>query len=284
MYKNSGYNLDKYQKDAVETNHKNVLVVAAPGSGKTTVIINRVNHLVNKLHVSNSNIIIITFTKAAAVNMKKRYESAYNTNTSPFFGTFHGLFYKMLLRSGREIDIIDGGVAHKIVSSILNKYFDEVNDDKIKETINNISIFKTSRQLLNEFKPSISKEIFEEAYNTYEQYKEENNKWDFDDLAIKTLEMLQNDKNLLEGYRRLFKYILVDEFQDCDEMQIDFLKMINDESENSLFAVGDEDQCIYSFRGSKPEYMVSFDKIFENGKKHYLSINYRSKKKYSGEV
>ncbi|MGG7185056.1 UvrD-helicase domain-containing protein, partial [Clostridium butyricum] len=69
-----GYNLDKYQKDAVETNHKNVLVVAAPGSGKTTVIINRVNHLVNKLHVSNSNIIIITFTKAAAVNMKKRYE------------------------------------------------------------------------------------------------------------------------------------------------------------------------------------------------------------------
>ena len=161
-----GYNLDKYQKDAVETNHKNVLVVAAPGSGKTTVIINRVNHLVNKLHVSNSNIIIITFTKAAAVNMKKRYESAYNTNTSPFFGTFHGLFYKMLLRSGREIDIIDGGVAHKIVSSILNKYFDEVNDDKIKETINNISIFKTSRQLLNEFKPSISKEIFEEAYNT----------------------------------------------------------------------------------------------------------------------
>ncbi|OFS22652.1 MULTISPECIES: ATP-dependent helicase [Clostridium] len=273
-----GYNLDKYQKDAVETNHKNVLVVAAPGSGKTTVIINRVNHLVNKLHVSNSNIIIITFTKAAAVNMKKRYESAYNTNMSPFFGTFHGLFYKMLLRSGREIDIIDGGVAHKIVSSILNKYFDEVNDDKIKETINNISIFKTSRQLLNEFKPSISKEIFEEAYNTYEQYKEENNKWDFDDLAIKTLEMLQNDKNLLEGYRRLFKYILVDEFQDCDEMQIDFLKMINDESENSLFAVGDEDQCIYSFRGSKPEYMVSFDKIFENGKKHYLSINYRSKK------
>ena len=273
-----GYSLDKYQQDAVETKGRNALIVAAPGSGKTTVIINRVNYLVNELKVQNKNIIIITFTKAAAVNMKKRYENVFKTKTSPFFGTFHGLFYKMLLRSGMNIDIIDGGIVHKIVSSILNKYFDEVNDDKVKETINNISLFKTSRQSLNEFKPSVSKEIFEEAYNTYEHYKEEHNKWDFDDLAIRTLEMLQNNKKLLEGYRRLFKYVLVDEFQDCDEIQIDFLKLINSESENSLFAVGDEDQCIYSFRGSKPEYMVSFDKIFENGKKHYLSINYRSRK------
>lgn len=273
-----GYNLDIYQNDAVKTNDKNALIVAAPGSGKTTVIINRVNHLVNELHVPDKNIIIITFTKAAAVNMKKRYESTFNAERSPFFGTFHGLFYKILLRSGREIDIIDGGIVHKIVSSILNKYFDEVNEDKVKETINNISLFKTSRQSLTDFKPSISREIFEEAYTTYEHYKEENNKWDFDDLAIKTLEMLQNNPNILEGYKRLFKYILVDEFQDCDEMQIDFLKMINTDSNNSLFAVGDEDQCIYSFRGSKPEYMVSFDKMFENGKKHYLSINYRSRK------
>ena len=273
-----GYKLDKYQQNAVETSDRNALIVAAPGSGKTTVIINRVNHLVNKLNVPNKNIIIITFTKAAAVNMKKRYETSFNAECSPFFGTFHGLFYKMLLRSGKEIDIIDSGVVHKIVSGILNKYFDEVNDDKVKETINNISLFKTSRQSLSEFKPSISREIFEESYNTYEHYKEENNKWDFDDLAIKTLEMLQNNRNLLEGYKRLFKYILVDEFQDCDEMQIDFLKLINEDSDNSLFAVGDEDQCIYSFRGSKPEYMVSFDRMFENGKKHYLSINYRSRK------
>lgn len=272
------YSLDKYQMEAVETCDKNALIVAAPGSGKTTVIINRVNYLVDDLKVQNKNIIVITFTKAAAVNMKKRYEETFNTNLSPFFGTFHGLFYKMLLRSGKQIDIVDSGVVHKIVSSILNKYFDEVSDDKVKEMINNISLFKTSRQSLEEFKPSISKEIFEEAYNSYEEYKEKNNKWDFDDLAIKTLEMLQNDRRLLEGYKKLFKYVLVDEFQDCDEMQIDFLKLINTDSDNSLFAVGDEDQCIYSFRGSKPEYMVSFDKMFKSGKKHYLSINYRSRK------
>ncbi len=120
--------------------------------------------------------------------------------------------------------------------------------------------------------------ISKDAFDTYEEYKKQYNKWDFDDLALEVLKMLQNDERMLRGYRKLFKFILVDEFQDCDEIQIEFLKMINDGGDNSLFAVGDEDQCIYSFRGSKPEYMVSFDKLFEGGKKYYLSINYRSRK------
>jgi len=272
-----GYDLDKYQMDAVKAEEKNVLIVAAPGSGKTTVIINRVNYLVKHKRVANGNIIVITFTKAAAKNMKNRYVSKFNMNSSPFFGTFHGLFYKILLRCGRNVDIIDGAIVHKIVSNILGKYFDEVNEDKIKEAINNISLYKTSRVPLNEFKPSIAKEIFEEALEKYEEYKKEHNKRDFDDLAIEVLELLKSDKNMLLSYRKLFKYVLVDEFQDCDEMQIDFLKLINEGEDNNLFAVGDEDQCIYSFRGSKPEYMVNFDKIFIGGKKYYLSINYRSR-------
>lgn len=273
-----GYNLDKYQKSAVECMDRNALVVAAPGSGKTTVIINKVNHLVSERKVPNGNIIIITFTKAAAVNMKKRYVSAFNRSSSPFFGTFHGLFYKMLLNAGRDIDIIEGGIAHKIVSNVMTKYFDEVNDDKVKEAINNISLYKTSRSSLDEFKPTLTNDIFKDALETYEEYKKQYNKWDFDDLALEVLKMLKNDERMLYGYRKLFKYILVDEFQDCDEIQIEFLKLINDGGDNSLFAVGDEDQCIYSFRGSKPEYMVSFDKLFEGGKKYFLSINYRSRK------
>lgn len=272
-----GVNLDKYQMSAVKAEERNALIVAAPGSGKTTVIINKVDHLVENKRVPNGNIIVITFTKAAAQNMKNRYEAAFNKNRSPFFGTFHGLFYKILLRSGKNIEIVDGAIVHKIVSNVLMKYFDEINEDKVKEAVNNISLFKTSRVPLSEFKSSLAKEIFIEALEKYEDYKKENNKRDFDDLAIEVLEMLQRDENMLESYRKLFKYVLVDEFQDCDEMQVDFLKLINDGKENSLFAVGDEDQCIYSFRGSKPEYMVSFDKIFKNGKKYYLSVNYRSK-------
>ena len=272
-----GYNLDKYQMNAVNAEEKNTLIVAAPGSGKTTVIINKVNHLVKNKKIPNGNIIVITFTKAAAQNMKNRYAKMFKADRSPFFGTFHGLFYKMLLRCGENIDIVDGSIVHKIVSSVLSKYFDEVNEDKIKEAINNISLYKTSRVSLKEFKPSLSKEIFEEALEKYEEYKKVNNKRDFDDLAIEVLELLKKDKSMLLAYRKLFKYVLVDEFQDCDEMQIDFLKLINEGEDNHLFAVGDEDQCIYSFRGSKPEYMVSFDNIFKGGKKYYLSINYRSK-------
>ncbi|WP_204594781.1 UvrD-helicase domain-containing protein [Clostridium sardiniense] len=268
--------LDSFQKEAVNAKERNILVVAAPGSGKTTVIINRINHLVNNLKVYNKNIIVITFTKAAALNMKDRYIKAFKTNYSPFFGTFHGLFYKMLLREGHEINIIESYKAHRLVEAVLKKYFDDINEDKIKEVINNISLFKNSRISLEDFKPSITKEIFEDCLNTYNQYKEDNNLWDFDDLALKVLEMLKENKGLREGYRGLFRYILVDEFQDCDELQIEFLKMMNEDEENSLFAVGDEDQCIYSFRGSKPEYMVIFNDIFKSGKKYFLSKNYRS--------
>lgn len=266
--------LDKYQKEAVYIKEKNVLVVAAPGSGKTTVIINRVNYLVNELKVRLGNIIIITFTRAAADNMRNRYKNVFNKEIAPFFGTFHGLFYKILLREGFNISIIDGGISHRIIKAVLSKYSDEVSEDKIKEALNNISFFKTSLKSIEEFKTNMAKDIFIECLQKYEEYKSKNGLWDFDDLSIKVINLLRDNPSILLKYRELFKYILVDEFQDCDELQIQFLKMINEE--NSLFAVGDEDQCIYSFRGSKPEYMVKFDEIFTKGKKIYLSINYRS--------
>lgn len=271
-------NLDLFQQDAVNAKERNVLVVAAPGSGKTTVIINRINYLVNKLKIYNKNIIVITFTKSAALNMKDRYIKSFNLERAPFFGTFHGLFYKMLIRENYKIEIIESYKTHKLIEGVLKKYFDDINEDKIKEVINNISLFKNSRSNLNEFKPSLTKEIFQECYEAYSSYKKKNNLWDFDDLALKVLELLKENKGLRNGYRELFKYILVDEFQDCDELQIEFLKMMNEGDKNSLFAVGDEDQCIYSFRGSKPEYMVIFNNIFKGGKKYYLSKNYRSSK------
>ena len=268
--------LDNYQMKAINSEGKNTLVVAAPGSGKTTVIINRVNHLIEERKVKVGNIIVITFTRAAAENMKSRYKNIFKKDTAPFFGTFHGLFYKILLREGFDIKIIDGGKGHGIVKSVLGKYFDDVNDDKVRDVLNNISLFKTSLGKLEEFSPSISMEIFKECYEQYEKQKEKEKLWDFDDLSVRVLYLFKNNSNILSKYRNLFKYVLVDEFQDCDELQIAFLKMINDG--NELFAVGDEDQCIYSFRGSKPEYMVEFDKSFIKGEKVYLSTNYRSKK------
>lgn len=268
--------LDNYQVNAIKIKEKNVLVVAAPGSGKTTVIINRVNYLIEERKARTRDIIVITFTKAAAENMKNRYKNTFNKTISPFFGTFHGLFYKILLREGYKINIIESGKCHSIIRVILSKYFDDVNDDKIREVLNNISLFKTSLGNIENFKPTISNEIFKECYEQYEEYKTKEQLWDFDDLSIRVLYLLKNNERILNGYRGLFKYVLVDEFQDCDELQIEFIKLIN--QGNELFAVGDEDQCIYSFRGSKPEYMVDFHNSFKNGKKVYLTTNYRSKK------
>lgn len=268
-------NLDEFQQEAVYIKDRNVLVVAAPGSGKTTVIINRVNYLVNNLKIKIGNIIVITFTRAAADNMRTRYKKIFDCEKAPFFGTFHGLFYKILLREGYKIDIIDGGIAYRIIKNVLSKYLDDVNDDKIKEVLNNISYFKTSLKELDEYKPTLSKEIFEDCFSHYEEYKDKNNLWDFDDLAITVFKLFRDNEVILKKYKMLFKYVLVDEFQDCDDLQISFLKLINDG--NELFAVGDEHQCIYSFRGSKPEYMVSFNEDFKDARKVYLSINYRSK-------
>lgn len=268
------YKLDEYQKKAVTTNEKNTLIVSAPGSGKTTVIINRVLYLVNNLNIDPKNIVVITFTKNAATNMKDRYLNFIDNNQeTPFFGTFHGLCYKILLRHLGRINIIETGTTYKIVTNVLKQYMDEVSEDKVKELINNISTYKSSLNKEN-FEPSISKNIFDEAYEKYEEYKNKNELMDFDDLQIKLIEVLKNNNNLLNAYSKLFKYILVDEFQDCDLLQLKLLKLLN--IKNQIYAVGDEDQCIYSFRGAHPECMVNFDKEF-NGEKLYLSINYRSK-------
>ncbi|MCI7029587.1 ATP-dependent helicase [Clostridium sp.] len=268
-------NLDINQKNAVYIKEKNVLVVASPGSGKTTVIINRVNHLIEDLKINEGNIIVITFTRAAADNMRNRYKSIFKKEKAPFFGTFHGLFYKILLREGYDIKIMDGGKGHAIIKSVLSRYFDDVNDVKVREVMNNISMFKTSLCTIDEFKSTVSKDIFLECLKVYESSKEREGLWDFDDLSVTVLKLFTENKRVLEKYRRMFKYILVDEFQDCDNIQVSFLLLMN--KDNELFAVGDEDQCIYSFRGSKPEYMVNFHETFKNGVKVKLLTNYRSK-------
>lgn len=264
-------NLDRYQKEAVISQCEKTLIVAPPGSGKTTVIINRVNYLIEN-NINDRNILVLTFTKSAAENMKNRYMNIFKKDTSPFFGTFHGLFYKILLRYYGNLEIINNFEAFGVVRKQLMKINEEISDEKVKEILNNISLKKSNCDN-NDFKPTVAKNIFEECYRAYEEYKEFKGLLDFDDLQRKAIDLLQTNVNILNGYKRLFKYILVDEFQDCDDLQIEFLKLIS----TNIFCVGDEDQCIYSFRGSNPEVMVNFNDLFINSQKIYLKYNYRSR-------
>ncbi|MPQ44606.1 ATP-dependent helicase [Clostridium tarantellae] len=267
-------NLDKYQLSAVECKSKNTLIVAPPGSGKTTVILNRIKYLIEDKKVKSSNIIVITFTKSAAENMKNRFLTICPKINPPFFGTFHGLFYKILLRNNEDIKIIDSGEVYNLIKKELNNFTEDVSDEKVKEIINNISLKKSALNHNKEFKSSISNDIFYKCFNAYENYKLLKGLSDFDDLQIKCRDLFLNNYRLLNNYRNLFKYILVDEFQDCDSIQIEILKMLN----TNIFCVGDEDQCIYSFRGSTPKCMVDFKNEFYEGKKIYLKYNYRSLK------
>ncbi|MFT5871645.1 MAG: DNA helicase-2/ATP-dependent DNA helicase PcrA [Clostridium sp.] len=245
-------------------------------SGKTVVIDNRIIHIINDQKVNPKNIIVITFTRAAAINMKNRYIAINGRDKVPFFGTFHGLFYKILKNYYGEINIINTLDVYKLIKNVLMSYLDEVGDEKVKEVINNISVFKTSGEIIENFSPSVDKGIFIAAYNIYEQYRKEKNLFDFDDLQIGCKDLFIKNYKILTGHRTLFKHILVDEFQDCDSMQVEILKLLNED--NSIFAVGDEDQCIYGFRGSNPECMVEFSEHFKGGRKLPLSTNYRCPK------
>jgi len=268
--------LSKEQRAAVFSGSRNLLVTAGPGSGKTVVIVNRIVDLINEQKTSPKNIIVITFTRAAAINMKNRYIAINGKQRVPFFGTFHGLFYKILKNYYGEINIIDTLEVYKLIKNLLMSYLDEVSDEKVKEVINNISVFKTSGKTMENFVSTVDKGIFIAAFNIYEQYRKEKNLFDFDDLQIGCRDLFIKNYTILQGYRALFRHILVDEFQDCDAMQVEILRLLNED--NSIFAVGDEDQCIYGFRGSNPECMVKFSQHFEGGEKLPLSTNYRCPK------
>jgi len=268
------YALDILQEKAVKCTSENTLVVAAPGSGKTTVIINRIVHLIKNLKIAAENIVVITFTRAAAENMKNRYLKLCDEKAIPYFGTMHSLFYKILRRFNSNIKIIDEIQTYRLINKVLLTYLDEISEEKIKEAINNISVFKTSNKTLEKFCPSIDKSAFLECLKVYEEYKTENGLIDFDDLQLQCKKLLLENEEVLSYYREHFKYILIDEFQDSDEIQIEILKLLS--NKNSIFAVGDEDQSIYGFRGSKPQYMVEFNKIFKNSQVLFLEVNYRS--------
>lgn len=244
--------LNNFQKRAIEESEvPNILLIAAAGSGKTTVIVHRIVHMVIKRGIKLKNISVITFTKKAALNMEERFKKVSSFEESPFFGTFHSFCYRILISENYKINII----SEEEKNNLIRKFVYEITGKKLP----------------------ISKHINKEVYNLekvvqkYETYKKENSLFDFDDLENEVIKLFEKEE-IRKKYNRKYTHILVDEFQDCNDKQIHILKRFYD---SSIFAVGDEDQCIYTFRGSNPEYMVTFEEHFKGGIKLQLPINYR---------
>ncbi|SER56508.1 ATP-dependent helicase [Lachnobacterium bovis] len=261
-----------------------MLVLAGPGSGKTTVITQRTKKLVTDYGIDPSKILVITFTKAAALEMKARFQKLMgDVVANVTFGTFHAVYFTILKYAYhyRASNIITEEERYNVMKRIISNYnsleYDDINEF-IKDIYSEIGEIKNSRLDVNHYYSKIcGEEIFREIFSTYQNILQTNKKIDFDDMLSITFELLDQRKDILAAWQSKYQYILVDEFQDINQIQYDILKMLA-LPENNLFIVGDDDQSIYRFRGSKPEIMLNFPKEFNNSKRVLLDTNYRCQK------
>lgn len=261
--------------------HKNgpMLVLSGPGSGKTTVIVQRLINMTQKLGISAESILTITFTKAAAQEMERRYFKA-GGQQGVTFSTFHALFFR-ILRSYFKYDlgmVISESEKRRFLMETVLSY--EIETDDVEQTVDtfllNSGLLKNDLKTSENFVPKdMSKEEFWTLYKIYEAHKERNCKIDFDDMMLGCYNLLKSEKEVLDRWSAKYDYILIDEFQDINRAQYECVKMLSNRHKN-VFAVGDDDQSIYGFRGARPEFMLEFEKDFKGCAKVCLDINYRS--------
>lgn len=271
--------LNKEQQEFVNTINGPVQVIACPGSGKSTSLIYRVHHMLEQ-GIQPYNVLMITFTKAAAKEMEKKYEETFGKNPGIEFGTIHALCYGILRHfSGRKVRIISEMEKYNYFANQL-RYHPKMKGEPesfIKEVILEISMFKNQQVNISKYYPECmsDRELFQELYLNYESYKDKVNKIDFDDMLLDAAEVLRNNPMALEYLQEQYQYIQVDEYQDTNAVQKEIIYKIASKYKN-IAVVGDDDQSIYGFRGADPKIMLDFQKDFPKAKQIFFSTNYRS--------
>lgn len=275
---------NEFQQMAIRHLSGPALVLAGPGSGKTLVITHRIQQLIAS-GVAPENILVITFTRAAATEMKTRFEALTDGKKQPVtFGTFHSVYFRVLKYAYHyEADQIIGEEARlRLLSEVLSDTeltMAEEDIEFLKEILSEISLVKSDLIPLDHYyAKSCSEKLFRKLYEGYEEKLRTNRVIDFDDMLMLCHELFTGRKDILAAWQRKFRYILVDEFQDINRLQYEILRMLAGESAN-LFVVGDDDQAIYRFRGARPEIMLGFEREYPNAKKYFLGINYRCPEK-----
>lgn len=258
------------------------MVLAGPGSGKTTVITHRIKNLIEKAEVRPENILVVTFTKAAAISMQKRFSTLMNGGKGQpvTFGTFHSVFYKILRKSRRyeATDILSERQKTDYIREIIGRYGISSNDisELSQNIINDIGNIKGNMLNAQEYEPSCcKKEDFIKVYNAYNLELKKDGKMDFDDILRECYLLLCENHTILEQWRELYKYILIDEFQDINRIQMNIIELLASPL-NNIFVVGDDDQSIYGFRGARPEIMIEFKDYYPEAELIVLDVNYRS--------
>ena len=269
------------QLQAIHHRQGPMMVLAGPGSGKTTVITHRVKYLVEECSVEPGSILVITFTKAAAQEMRQRFEKLTEGRRLPVsFGTFHAVFFAILKRAYRydASNIARDEQRTAIIRELVDRYQMDVEDEAefISQILLEISLVKGEMMNLDYYySKNCSEEMFKKLYQGYEKAMVEKSLLDFDDMLVLCYELFTQRKDILEAWQRKYQYILIDEFQDINRVQYEIVRMLA-APQNNLFIVGDDDQSIYRFRGAKPEIMLGFEKDYPQAKRVLLGINYRS--------
>ena len=269
------------QLQAIRHKDGPMLVLAGPGSGKTTVITHRIQYLVEEYRVEPGSILVITFTKAAAQEMKQRFQTLVEGQRFPVsFGTFHAVFFSILKYAYHydASNIIREEQRVQIIRELMERYHVDVEDeaDFVSGILSEISAVKGEMIDLNHYySKNCSEELFKKLYQGYMEILLRQRLLDFDDMLVMCYELFTQRKDILAAWQQKYRYILVDEFQDINRVQYEIVRMLA-EPENNLFIVGDDDQSIYRFRGAKPEIMLGFTKDYPQAKQTLLGINYRS--------
>lgn len=275
--------MNEAQKQAVAHKDGPMMVLAGPGSGKTFTIIQRIRWLIERHFVNPADILVITFTKAAANEMKERFSKMMGDRKLPVtFGTFHAVFFMILKYAYhyKASDIVREDQKFQFMKQLAAKmrldYEDE--NDFISSVLGEISMVKNSDiRVENYYSVNCGEDVFRRIFEAYHQFLHSNHLIDFDDMLVYCKELFQQRKDILAGWQKRFPYILIDEFQDINQVQYDVVKMLAGEKKN-LFIVGDDDQSIYRFRGARPEIMMHVEKDFPEIKKIVLDVNYRCPK------
>lgn len=275
--------LNTAQLQAIAHKKGPCMVLAGPGSGKTTVITKRIEYLIRKYKVKPEEILVITFSKAASKEMKERFRSLCSDEFYPVtFGTFHGIYYGILKWAYHvnATNIFSEEEKYQLLYQVVEQSNLDVEDEKeiVKELAEEISNVKNNRISLGEYhSASCDDTAFRQIYETYERGRKAKRKIDFDDMLVLTYQLFVERPDILRMWQKKYRYILIDEFQDVNLVQYDVIRMLA-QPENNLFIVGDDDQSIYRFRGARPEIMLNFPKDYPDTKEIVLDINYRSTK------
>lgn len=271
---------NREQEEAITHKGGPLMVLAGPGSGKTLVITYRVKWLIENAGVHPSNILVITFTRAAAEEMKKRFFMFDGMENAPVtFGTFHSVFFMILRYAYRytAANIIREDVKRRYIKEMTENMELEIEDENefLSGIINEISYVKGEMMSLSYYHSNnCSDELFAQIYEGYEKRLREENLIDFDDMLVFCYELLKEREDIRTLWQNKFQHILIDEFQDINKVQYEIIRMLAGKGDH-LFIVGDDDQSIYRFRGARPEIMLGFEEDYPEAKKVILNTNYR---------